>query len=177
MEYYTWNDVKTLKEIKIMKEKMHRKDFHIFRKDMGDTYKIEKNNPNIQWLSSHSHVLKTIGAILTLGLIIFISSCFHSKTAHAFTDEQIANAIKKAEGTWNYGIKTIKCKTEKDCREICLRTIKNNRIRYKKDARQPVEDYLSYLSRIYAPIGARNDPKGLNNNWLRNVRYFLATES
>ena len=35
-----------------------------------------------------------------------------------WTDEEIVNAIRKAEGTWTYGIKSVKCETEKECQKI-----------------------------------------------------------
>jgi len=33
-------------------------------------------------------------------------------------------------------------------------------------------DFISYLARHWAPVNAANDPKGLNRNFERNVRYF-----
>ena len=37
-----------------------------------------------------------------------------------------------------------------------------------------VMDFIEYLGRIYAPHGAKNDPEGLNANWLKNViQYFI----
>lgn len=34
-------------------------------------------------------------------------------------------------------------------------------------------DFIQYLSKSYAPIGAENDPKGLNKNWVPNVKYYV----
>jgi hypothetical protein len=34
-------------------------------------------------------------------------------------------------------------------------------------------EFLEYLARRWAPIGAKNDPGGLNRHWLRNVRWAL----
>lgn len=34
-------------------------------------------------------------------------------------------------------------------------------------------DFLVYLASKWAPVGASNDPSGLNNHWLKNVRFFL----
>lgn len=111
--------------------------------------------------------------VLAVGLLV-LGSCV---LAHAYTDKQIVNAIYKAEGGENakfpYGIRSVRCISTEDCRNVCLRTVKNNRIRHSKDVRRKTEAYLVYLSRVYAPIKASNDPKGLNRNWLRNVTYFL----
>ena len=34
-------------------------------------------------------------------------------------------------------------------------------------------DFVACLAARYCPIGADNDPDGLNKNWLRLVRYFM----
>jgi len=34
-------------------------------------------------------------------------------------------------------------------------------------------DFIQYLSSSYAPIGADNDPRGLNKNWIKNVSYYV----
>jgi hypothetical protein len=47
----------------------------------------------------------------------------------------------------------------------CLKQFKKEGFRIKKD-------FISYLADIYAPIGTKNDPKGLNKNWERNVRHY-----
>lgn len=33
-------------------------------------------------------------------------------------------------------------------------------------------DFISFLGKRYAPLGAENDPQGLNRFWVDNVRYF-----
>lgn len=131
---------------------------------------------------------KVFGWVAALGIsllmlaALFIAGCFISTPAHAkdYTDEEIVNAIYKAEGGSKakkpYGILSVSCSSKEDCRRVCLRTVRNNRIRHKRDVKRNGEDYLSYLSRKYAPIGVGNDPQGLNRNWLKNVKYFLAKE-
>ena len=91
------------------------------------------------------------------------------------SNEQIANAIYKAEGSEKaikpYGILAVKCSGNKECRQICINTIRNQRVRHK--AHKCELTYLECLARRYCPVGASNDPNGLNVNWLFNVRYFL----
>ena len=91
------------------------------------------------------------------------------------TDEQIANAIYRAEGGARacvpYGILSVKVKDAADARRICLNTIRNNRRRWQAAGRPG--DYIDFLATRYAPIGAKNDPHGLNNNWAKNVKRFL----
>lgn len=52
-------------------------------------------------------------------------------------------------------------------------TIKNNIKRFNENSKEH-PDFISYLANIYAPIGASNDPTGLNINWERNVRDYYS---
>ncbi len=90
-----------------------------------------------------------------------------------YTNEQIANAIYKAEG----GVKTkhpygilAKYKTTSP-RQACLNTIRNQKVRHAKH--NCGKEFLVCLRDRYCPLKANNDPTGLNANWLRNVRRFL----
>jgi len=50
-------------------------------------------------------------------------------------------------------------------------TVVKNRIRWEKAGKK--EDYITFLGRKYCPVGAENDPSGLNKNWIRNVNYWI----
>jgi len=90
--------------------------------------------------------------------------------------EKLANAIYKAEGgaktAHPYGILTRYKHTTP--RQACINTLKSKYREWASNAkiRAHHKEYLTYLASRYAPIGASNDPTGLNNNWLKNVRYF-----
>ena len=94
-----------------------------------------------------------------------------------YTIIEIADAIYKAEGgeksNFPYGIKSVKCEGKKECKRICLNTIRNNRERYTQYGYKKFNTFLEFLASRYCPIGASNDSKGLNKNWLKNVIYFL----
>ena len=105
-------------------------------------------------------------------------------TAHAWTDGEIADAIWRAEGCaagtceYYYGIRSVNYKTGKggaadraEARRICINTIRNQRVRWAKGGK--VGEYLVSLWKRYCPVGVANDPKGLNCNWLKNVRWAL----
>jgi len=49
-------------------------------------------------------------------------------------------------------------------------TIVNNRVRWRNAGEQG--EYLVFLANRYAPIGADNDPTGLNRNWYRNTKHW-----
>ncbi|TBR16975.1 hypothetical protein EPO66_03605 [bacterium] len=91
-----------------------------------------------------------------------------------YTDEQIVEAIKRAENSkkYPYGIKSINTHgDEAYARKICFNTVKNNRARFAKQTKYT--DFIEFLGSRYCPIGAADDPTGLNKNWVKNVKYFL----
>lgn len=90
--------------------------------------------------------------------------------ANDYTNDQIANAIFKAENSvkYPYGIKSINTYGNVIyARKICLNTIRNNRKRFAKQTKY--KDFLEFLGSRYCPPSAHS----LNKNWVRNVRHFL----
>lgn len=55
------------------------------------------------------------------------------------------------------------------CAWACA-TVRNTLERFKHQTAE--KDFIAFLGRRYAPVGAENDPQGLNQNWVRNVRFF-----
>ena len=94
-----------------------------------------------------------------------------------FTNEQIVEAIYLAEGgkaaTFAYGIRSVRYNSIAEARKICYNTVRNNRRRYANYGHKQYPDYLSFLASKYAPLNVKNDPNNLNNNWLKNLKYFL----
>lgn len=105
-----------------------------------------------------------------------LSSCTQTP-AFASTPEyfnKVVTAIGRAENSvkYPYGIKSIPTNGDKDyARKICYNSVRNNYRRW-VNAGKP-EDFISFMSRRYCPIGAPDDPNGLNKNWVKNVRAFL----
>ena len=103
--------------------------------------------------------------VVTLILALMCKACF----AEVFTNSQIASAIYKAEGgtktNYPYGILTKYKHTTP--RQACLNTIEHARRDFNGG------DFVSFLGSRYCPVGAANDPQGLNKNWIKNVKYFL----
>ena len=122
---------------------------------------------------------KLLLSILWIILLLFLASQAMSCKAWAMSDEQIVNAIFKAEGgykaTYLYGIRSVKYKDEADARQICLNTIRNNRKRYADYGYKTYDTYLEFLASRYCPIGCDNDT-GTNKHWVKNVEYFLEQE-
>jgi len=53
----------------------------------------------------------------------------------------------------------------------CAWTIRKNRERFGANQNR-AGDFINYLQKVYCPVGAENDPKNLNENWERNVRFW-----
>jgi hypothetical protein len=114
-------------------------------------------------------------AVICFILLIIILLASKLVSAENYTNEQIADAIYLAEGGSKakvpYGIYSVKVNSIEEARRVCLNTIKNNRKRFAKQSKY--SDFIEFLGSRYAPIGVKNDPKGLNKYWVRNVKYFL----
>jgi hypothetical protein len=111
-----------------------------------------------------------IASILLCGVILFL--CVGTARAEEINIDKLATAIYMAEGGARtrhpYGIlKKYKTATP---RQACINTIKSALRRYDKSDKSV--DFIVFLSRTYCPIGASNDPMGLNKNWVKNVYYF-----
>jgi hypothetical protein len=104
-----------------------------------------------------------------LGLVILTLTTSASAAQINYTNDQIANAIYKAEGgaktSHPYGILAHYQHTTP--RQACINTIKHARRDFQGG------DFIEFLGDRYCPVGAANDPRGLNKNWVKNVKYFL----
>ena len=52
----------------------------------------------------------------------------------------------------------------------CAATVQKNWDRWVKAGKRG--EFVAYLGRRYCPVGADNDPNGLNKHWIGNVRKF-----
>jgi len=109
-------------------------------------------------------------AVMALCLVMLLFFTREAK-AEVVDIERLADAIYIAEGgaktNHPYGILT-KYKTTTP-RQACINTIKSGLKRFAKQTEE--KDFIVFLGKTYCPIGAKNDPKGLNKNWVKNVTY------
>jgi len=116
-----------------------------------------------------------LGIILALVLLLWALLGAPNAEAQEYGNAQIVNAIYIIEGGPNaqylYGIRSVHYDDEAEARRICFNTVRNNRARFARQSKY--DNYLDFLASRYCPIGAANDPRGLNVNWLRNLRYYL----
>ena len=54
----------------------------------------------------------------------------------------------------------------------CAATVQKNFDRWVKAGKRG--EFVVFLGKRYCPVGADNDPNGLNKHWIRNVRKFHA---
>jgi len=109
-----------------------------------------------------------------LAFMLFCIGICYAETIKGMDVDKLANAIYKAEGGAKtrhpYGILT-KYKTTTP-RQACINTIKHALRDWNGRG-----DFIEFLGKRYAPVGADNDPKGLNKNWVKNVKYFYEKEA
>lgn len=104
--------------------------------------------------------LATIILIMTAGMV-------HANEPINVT--RLADSIYMAEGgaktSHPYGI-LAKYKVTTP-RQACINTIKSALKRWNGRG-----DFIAFLGRTYCPVGAFNDPTGLNRNWVKNVKHY-----
>ncbi len=122
----------------------------------------------------------TIKKILVwIGMVLFsvffwvamFRGCAGAEEWQDYSNEQIANAIYKAENskTHPYGIMAHYKQTTP--RQACINTIKHARKDWNGKG-----DFIVFLGSRYCPVNSKNDPKGLNRYWVGNVKAFLVLE-
>jgi len=108
-------------------------------------------------------------------LSLFVAGCALAEPDY----DKLVNAIYKAEGgakaQYLYGIRSVPYKDEAEARKICYNTLRNQ---FKRHLSHDCGfTYMVCLRNRYCPLEAnKNDPKGLNSNWLKNVRYFYVNQ-
>lgn len=101
-------------------------------------------------------------------IILLVNGC-----AWASTDDidvnRLASAIGRAENSKAHPYGILAHYKHTSARQACINTIKHAMVDWSEDMRV---DFITFLGRRYCPIGADNDPTGLNKNWIKNVRYY-----
>lgn len=102
---------------------------------------------------------------------ILLTAIAFSATADPMTPREIdrvVSAISITEGGQRYGVKSVRTRSTAHAREICRRTVVNNRKAWEYDGRPG--EWIEYLGAQYCP--AETDPVG-HRNWMRNMRKIL----
>ena len=123
-------------------------------------------------IRNYIHSLPSIGA--TIKTFIALTFLFCS-VAHAEPDyNQLADAIRRAEGNPNYGVLTkYKHTTPRQaCINTCRHAWKDYVVTLPWKTKPARDGYIKFLANRYAPRGVANDPTDLNRNWPTNVSRF-----
>jgi hypothetical protein len=116
--------------------------------------------------------MRALWFYLTLALMaLCLSGC--EDLAFSATLDQWADAIHHAEGNDNYGILLPRGKRYKHTSytQACKNTVKHLYRLWIVHCHHGL--FINYLGMVYCPVGASNDPQGLNKYWIDNVRYWL----
>jgi hypothetical protein len=83
---------------------------------------------------------------------------------------QIVDSIYRAEGgaktRYPYGILSVKTSNP---RKTCYEIVNWRYAIWSGTPSLQKKSFIQYLSESYCPIGASNDPRGLNRHWVKNV--------
>ena len=112
--------------------------------------------------------------LLIITAIVLFCGCAGAEDWSAYSNDQIVEAIYKAEGgskaTWLYGIKSVPYDSPEEARRICFNSVRNGRARWIK-AGKP-DDLIVFIGKRYCPPTVHS----LNKNWVRNVKAILKGE-
>lgn len=114
---------------------------------------------------------------LMFGTVLLLVSCVPAFAVDTYINpDALCKAIYHAEGGANtkhpYGIMTKYKKTTP--KQACINTVNSAFKRYKSEGNKG--SFISFLGKTYAPMGAENDPHGLNKNWVKNVSFLFYGE-
>lgn len=147
---------------------MHkRNDYGYVSNKQGWIYHY--TNEDDLWKRAKWYVIPAVILTILLGFVVLAHAQVVTPMP-AYSNEQIADAIYLAEGgsktNHPYGILAKYKHTTP--RQACINTIKHARRDWDGQG-----DFITFLGNRYCPVGAKNDPQGLNKNWIKNVKYFL----
>ncbi len=106
----------------------------------------------------------------------------------AGVDPRFVAAIRKQENGASgreFGVLSVPAKgydaqLRVTCRSVAHRLhsyyddVMDSPLRKTKDDTVYSDDFIEYFGNIWSPVGARNDPRSLNKNWIANVRKLYA---
>lgn len=94
-------------------------------------------------------------------------------------DPYFIAAIRRAENGGpgrEYGVISVAAPSYEEQLDVCCKSVRNKLIKYTgnpltlyKTRAGYGADFIGFFQSTWAPIGAENDPNGLNKNWVGNV--------
>lgn len=137
----------------------------------NDYYEYAKPSNSITRIGFIWAVMAFLGVVI--GIMVVCQGCAYSQTIQGIDVDRLANAIYIAEGgsltNHPYGILAKYKHTTP--RQACINTIKHKLRDFNREIITQLDEreFIAYLGQTYCPVGASNDPGGLNLNWVGNV--------
>lgn len=127
-------------------------------------------------MQRQSNFLSYVCAVTIVSAMLLLALFCGCAHAEVYSAAGICEAIYIVEGGARakkpYGVLSIPCNSHESCREVCITTVQNQFTRWQAVEKSRGE-FLVSLARRYAPVGAGNDPKNLNQYWLKNLLAVL----
>ena len=150
------------------KERRIKSGSFLDRKLSADILKVRRDHDsNIREIEKRTEYSAFMVAVCLMGALVLMMVCAKGCHADTIQPERLANAIYRAENSKSFPYGIMHHYKHTTPRQACLNTIRHRIGEWNGEG-----DFIAYLGRTYAPIGAGNDPQGLNINWIKNVRYF-----
>lgn len=134
------------------------------------TNKPYERKDNIEHMLDYLKLMYKPIIIIILS-IIMLHGCIKESHASMINIQSLANAIYRAENSRSHPYGIMNTYKHTSPRQACINTI-SHRLKL-WDGKG---DFITYLSKTYAPQGASNDPTNLNKNWIKNVTFFYNKE-
>lgn len=115
-----------------------------------------------------THIERRIMWDIVVILLLLVLCIGFAGCAQAYTLDQYAEAIHKAEGNDNYGI--LKHYKHTSYRQACKNSVKHRYRQWVAGGRKGA--FTAFLGGFYCPVGCNND-NGTNKYWINNVNYWL----
>lgn len=110
--------------------------------------------------------MKSLPVIVLLSFVALAAGAGLGERQIAAIREAIWRSEGGARATYAYGIKSVPYRDTAQARRMCENSIRNNYARWQAGGR--TNDFIPFMAARYCPLD--------QNNWTRNVEWFLRNE-
>lgn len=106
---------------------------------------------------------------IIFSLIFFLLLATMARAEEYYSTNDIVDSIWIIEGgvktNYPFGIKSVYCSGYDECRQVCVNTVENTKIRYNTYGYKQEKEFLTFLAKRYAPYEWEA--------WLSNLKFYL----
>jgi len=107
--------------------------------------------------------------LFILFLALLLIDINQARSEERYSTSNIVDAIWIIEGglktNYPFGIRSVYCNGYDDCRQVCVNTVENNRVRFSQYGYKQEKDFLTFLAKRYCPDNWEV--------WLKNLKFYL----